>query len=184
MSNRFRRTLAQLNPTVGDLAGNADKARTAWEAAKSAGSDMVALPEMFITGYNAQDLVMRRAFQLDVAEVVAELAAAMVGNPSPVDVFMPSRPLGQLSRQSGTPSPSLAASPSGSADNAPPTPVPPMRTYTVWPCANATVTEAEVPEPLSEAIRVPPHTSSTSMDSVPTATTAPNETSCPHASLV
>ncbi|MEM9476188.1 MAG: NAD+ synthase [Pseudomonadota bacterium] len=82
MSNRFRLTLAQLNPTVGDLAGNADKARTAWEAAKSAGSDMVALPEMFITGYQTQDLVMKEAFARDAMAHVDALCAACADGPA------------------------------------------------------------------------------------------------------
>ncbi|WP_439119056.1 NAD+ synthase [Marivita sp.] len=72
MSDRFRITLAQLNPTVGDLAGNAAKALAAWEEGKAAGADLVALPEMFITGYQAQDLIMKPAF---VSHVQAELAA-------------------------------------------------------------------------------------------------------------
>ena len=76
MADRFRITLGQLNPTVGDLAGNAALAREAWEAGRDAGADLVALPEMFITGYNAQDLVMRRAFQLDVMSHIEALAAA------------------------------------------------------------------------------------------------------------
>ena len=53
MSDRFRITLGQLNPTVGDLAGNAALARDAWQQGRDAGADLVALPEMFITGYNA-----------------------------------------------------------------------------------------------------------------------------------
>lgn len=72
MSDRFRITLAQLNPTVGDLAGNAAKARAAWEEGKAAGADLVALPEMFITGYQTQDLIVKPAF---VAAAVAEIEA-------------------------------------------------------------------------------------------------------------
>jgi NAD+ synthase len=53
MADKFRITLGQLNPTVGDIDGNAAKARSVWEAGKAASADMVALPEMFITGYNA-----------------------------------------------------------------------------------------------------------------------------------
>ena len=45
MSDRFRLTIAQLNPTVGDLHGNAQKARQAWEVARDAGADMIALPD-------------------------------------------------------------------------------------------------------------------------------------------
>ena len=51
MTNTFRLTMAQLNPTVGDLGGNAAKAQAAWDAGKAAGADMVALPEMFICGF-------------------------------------------------------------------------------------------------------------------------------------
>jgi len=78
MSDHFRLTLAQLNPTVGDLSGNAAKAHEAWEQGKSAKADMVALPEMWITGYNAQDLVMKPAFyQAAIAEIesLAKLCA-------------------------------------------------------------------------------------------------------------
>lgn len=82
MADRFRITLGQLNPTVGDLRGNATLARKAWAASREAGADLVALPEMFITGYNAQDLVMRRAFQLDVADVIAQLAKDCADGPA------------------------------------------------------------------------------------------------------
>ncbi len=82
MSARFRITLGQLNPTVGDLAGNAALARKAWEAGRDAGADLVALPEMFITGYNAQDLVMKRAFQLDVATHIDALAKHCANGPA------------------------------------------------------------------------------------------------------
>ena len=82
MADRFRITLGQLNPTVGDLAGNAALARTAWEQGKMDGADLVALPEMFITGYNAQDLVIKRAFQLDVMTHINALAEACADGPA------------------------------------------------------------------------------------------------------
>ncbi len=82
MAERFRITLGQLNPTVGDLAGNAALARQAWEQGKADGADLVALPEMFITGYNAQDLVMKRAFQLDVMTHIEALAAECADGPA------------------------------------------------------------------------------------------------------
>ncbi|MFN5826950.1 MAG: nitrilase-related carbon-nitrogen hydrolase, partial [Rhodobacterales bacterium] len=59
MADRFRLTLAQLNPVLGDLPGNAAKAKAAWEAGRAAGADMVALTEMFLTGYQTQDLVLK-----------------------------------------------------------------------------------------------------------------------------
>ncbi len=74
MSDRFRLTLAQLNPTLGDIPGNAAKARDAWDQAKSAGADMVALPEMFLSGYQTQDLVWRPAFQADLRDALETLA--------------------------------------------------------------------------------------------------------------
>ena len=82
MADRFRITLGQLNPTVGDLAGNAALAREAWEAGRAAGADLVALPEMFITGYNAQDLVKKRAFQLDVMTHIEALAKDCADGPT------------------------------------------------------------------------------------------------------
>jgi NAD+ synthase len=82
MSATFRLTLAQLNPVVGDLAGNAAKARAAWEAGRAAGADMVALPEMFLTGYQTQDLVTKPAFLRDVAAELARLAADCAGGPA------------------------------------------------------------------------------------------------------
>ena len=74
MSDHFRLTLAQLNPTLGDLVGNAALARDAWEQGRAAGAQMVALPEMFITGYNAQDLVMKPVFHQAAIEAIEALA--------------------------------------------------------------------------------------------------------------
>ncbi len=82
MADRFRVTLAQLNPTVGDIAGNAALARDAWEQGKAAGADLVALPEMFITGYNAQDLVMKPAFHTAAMQAVQDLAEACADGPA------------------------------------------------------------------------------------------------------
>jgi NAD+ synthase len=69
MADRFRLTLAQLNPVVGDLAGNAARARDAWAQARAAGADMLALPEMFLVGYQPQDLAKRPAFLRDVGGI-------------------------------------------------------------------------------------------------------------------
>ena len=80
--DRFRVTLAQLNPTVGDLDGNAAKARAAWEQGRAAGANLVALPEMFITGYNTQDLVMKPAFHRAAMAVVEALAVEVADGPA------------------------------------------------------------------------------------------------------
>ena len=82
MAERFRITLGQLNPTVGDLAGNAAQAAAAWAEGRDAGADLVALPEMFIAGYNAQDLVMKPAFQRDVMNHIETLAVACTDGPA------------------------------------------------------------------------------------------------------
>ncbi len=82
MADRFRLTLAQLNATVGDLAGNAARAREAWDEGRSAGAQMVALPEMFITGYNTQDLVTKPAFHQAAIAEIERLAADCADGPA------------------------------------------------------------------------------------------------------
>lgn len=82
MSDQFRLTLAQLNPTVGDFAGNAAKAHDAWKQAKDAGAQMVALPEMFITGYQVQDLVLKPAFTQAAMAAVEQLALDCADGPA------------------------------------------------------------------------------------------------------
>ena len=82
MNDRFRLTLAQLNPTVGALADNADKAFAAWQAGKDAGADMVALTEMFITGYNTQDLIDKPAFHNDAIATINALAERCADGPA------------------------------------------------------------------------------------------------------
>ncbi|SER74497.1 NAD+ synthase [Tranquillimonas rosea] len=82
MTQRFRLTLAQLNPTVGDLEGNAARIRDAWAAGRDAGADMVAFPEMFVTGYQVQDLVLKPAFVQAAMEQVEQLAAECADGPA------------------------------------------------------------------------------------------------------
>lgn len=82
MPRTFRLTLAQLNPTVGDLDGNATLARTAWAEGQKAGAGLVALPEMFITGYQPQDLIRRPAFHADAVRALEKLAADCAGGPA------------------------------------------------------------------------------------------------------
>jgi len=82
-------TLAQLNPTVGDVTGNAAKARAARERAKADGADLVVLSELFIAGYPPEDLVLKPAFQSACRAAIEELAretadggpAVLVGTP-------------------------------------------------------------------------------------------------------
>ncbi len=74
MPGRFRLTMAQLNPVVGDLAGNRAKALEAHRSGVAAGADLVVLPEMFLVGYQPQDLVLKPAFVADVARHLEALA--------------------------------------------------------------------------------------------------------------
>jgi NAD+ synthase len=86
-SDRLAIAIGQLNPIVGDIAGNADKARRA--RAQAAGADIVALPELFMSGYPPEDLVLKPAFQAACRAQVEELAretarggpALLIGTP-------------------------------------------------------------------------------------------------------
>jgi NAD+ synthase len=82
MTATFRLTLAQLNPTLGALDANADLAVRAWEAGRAAGADMVALTEMFITGYQTQDLIQRPAFARAAIQAIHALAARVADGPA------------------------------------------------------------------------------------------------------
>lgn len=74
----LRLALVQGNPTVGDLAGNAERAHAAIREAAAAGAQVVALPEMFITGYPIEDLALRPSFQEASRVTVDELARRLV----------------------------------------------------------------------------------------------------------
>src|SRR5260370_5272859 len=86
---QFSITLAQLNPTVGDVAGNAAKARAARARGRADGADLVVLPELFITGYPPEDLVLKPAFQSACRAAIEGLAretadggpAMLIGSP-------------------------------------------------------------------------------------------------------
>ena len=82
MSDQFKITLAQLNATVGDLKGNAEKVMTAWEKARDDGSNIIAFPELFITGYNPQDLILKPAFQKASADTIKKIAGACSQGPA------------------------------------------------------------------------------------------------------
>jgi NAD+ synthase len=66
--------VAQLNSTVGDIAGNVEKAQRARAAAAAQGADLVAFPELFIAGYPPEDLVLKPAFQAACRSAVEALA--------------------------------------------------------------------------------------------------------------
>jgi NAD+ synthase len=74
--------LAQLNPTVGDIDGNAAKLVAARAEAARLGADVVLLPELFLTGYPPEDLVLKPAFQRAARARVEKLAAEMGDGPA------------------------------------------------------------------------------------------------------
>ena len=88
-TDRLAIAVAQLNPIVGDIAGNADKARTARAQGAREGADLVALPELFLCGYAPEDLVLKPALQAACRAKVEELAressdggpALLIGTP-------------------------------------------------------------------------------------------------------
>jgi NAD+ synthase len=75
MSTTLRIALAQLNPTVGDLAGNTVKVRAARDEARRLRADLVVLPELFIAGYPPEDLVRKPAFAAACRAATEALAA-------------------------------------------------------------------------------------------------------------
>ena len=82
MAQTLKVTLGQLNPRVGDFAHNRELAMRAWQAARADQSDYLLLPEMFMTGYQAQDLVLKPAFTRDAMREVEALAAATADGPA------------------------------------------------------------------------------------------------------
>ncbi|HEY1310287.1 MAG TPA: NAD+ synthase [Pseudolabrys sp.] len=88
-SDRLAIAVAQLNSTVGDIAGNAEKVRRARVEAAAQGADLVVFPELFIAGYPPEDLVLKPAFQAACRAAIEALAretastspALLVGTP-------------------------------------------------------------------------------------------------------
>ncbi|UJW35400.1 NAD+ synthase [Saccharothrix sp. AJ9571] len=80
---QLRLALAQVNPTVGDLAGNADQTVEWTRKAVEAGAHVVVFPEMSLTGYPVEDLSLRKTFaeasRAKVDEVAARLNEAGCG---------------------------------------------------------------------------------------------------------
>ncbi|MEO1093109.1 MAG: NAD+ synthase [Pseudomonadota bacterium] len=88
MTSQFRIALAQINPTVGAVAENAELIRRSHAEAKAAGADLVVFPELSIAGYPPEDLVLKPAFQgacrnaLErLAPLTADGPAMLVGSP-------------------------------------------------------------------------------------------------------
>ncbi len=75
MTDRLRLTLAQIDFTVGDIAGNVAKIRAARTSAAEARADLLVTTELSVTGYPPEDLVLKPAFVADARAAVEALAA-------------------------------------------------------------------------------------------------------------
>src|ERR687897_2793911 len=82
----LRIALAQLNPTVGDVAGNAAKMREARLEAARLSADVVMFPELFLAGYPPEDLVLKPAFPDVCRQICEDLARETAdGGPAVLD---------------------------------------------------------------------------------------------------
>ena len=75
----MRLALCQMNATVGDIAGNAQRVGAGIDAARAAGAELVLLPELALTGYPPEDLLLREHFLHDAQHALAELARDVRG---------------------------------------------------------------------------------------------------------
>jgi NAD+ synthase len=75
MTDQLNIAIAQLNPVVGDVAGNVAKVRAARDEAAKQGADLVIFSELVLSGYPPEDLVLKPAFQRRLHEAVDELRA-------------------------------------------------------------------------------------------------------------
>ena len=75
----FRLALAQVNPTVGDIVGNTDIVLRRIEEARAAKADLVALPELMLTGYPPEDLLLKPSFIRDNLAALERVVAASKG---------------------------------------------------------------------------------------------------------
>src|SRR5271165_6822743 len=79
LAPRMRLALCQMNATVGDIAGNAQRIRAGLQQARDAGADLVLFPELALTGYPPEDLLLREHFLADTAAALDELAVESHG---------------------------------------------------------------------------------------------------------
>ena len=77
---KLRVALAQINPTVGDLAGNAALIADSVKSAQTQGANLIVFPEMIVTGYPVEDLALRPSFQAASIRSVQEIAASITGD--------------------------------------------------------------------------------------------------------
>ena len=82
MSQKLKIFLAQMNPIGGDIDGNFKKLKSAWERASILNADIVVAPEMFLSGYPIDDLVLREDFLLSIEKYLDKLSVLTVKGPA------------------------------------------------------------------------------------------------------
>jgi NAD+ synthase (glutamine-hydrolysing) len=100
----MRLALAQINPTVGDLAANAAKIADWIERARGEGADLVLFPELSLPGYPAEDLYLKRHFAAANQAAIRELAAGVAGVVAMVGFAEPSPGAGEPTPDFSAPS--------------------------------------------------------------------------------
>src|SRR5436190_2892103 len=75
----LRLALAQVDSRVGDLEGNAEKVAAYIERARDAGAELVLFPELALTGYPPEDLLLKEHFLLAAQDALADLASQVEG---------------------------------------------------------------------------------------------------------
>ena len=76
---KLRVALAQINPTVGDFAGNAALIQEAITSAQKQSAEIIVFPEMIVTGYPVEDLALRPSFQAASIAAVEKIASSISG---------------------------------------------------------------------------------------------------------
>ena len=76
MASHLNIAIAQLNPTVGALRDNTNRAIQIMGEMEIAGADLLVFPEMFIPGYPPQDLILENHFVTENMKIVEEIGRA------------------------------------------------------------------------------------------------------------
>src|SRR5579871_3490630 len=82
MTDSLKIAIAQLDPTVGDIAGNLGRLKDAWHEAQAAGADLVVASELFVAGYPPEDLVLKPAFVAACEAAVKAFAREVKDGPA------------------------------------------------------------------------------------------------------
>jgi NAD+ synthase len=96
MTDRLRIAMAQLNPIMGDLAGNLALVRQARADAAAAGADLIVTTELVMAGYPPEDLVLKQAFQDNAVQAIGDLATDTEDGGPAIIVGVPWRVEGRL----------------------------------------------------------------------------------------